>query len=154
MRVGYSIFCDLLFLSNNLGTIVGQLVRTPPPPPPQQKVSRHITDCIDDNKRAETLPKVIPRCSLDFRALAYNAERTTKSYLSPASTTYESDSASRQKRIVRVLLRRKSNRKNDNTIIGKSSRTNINDNPDKKCNQLGTCKGDNINKDFFMSLGE
>ena len=29
-RVGHSIFCDLLF-SNNLVTIVGQLIRTPPP---------------------------------------------------------------------------------------------------------------------------
>ena len=31
-----------LFFSNNLVTIVGQLVRTPPPP--QQKVSWHITE--------------------------------------------------------------------------------------------------------------
>ena len=30
-----------ILFSNNLGTIVGQLVRTSPPP--QQKVSRHIT---------------------------------------------------------------------------------------------------------------
>ena len=37
--VGHSIFCDLVVFSNNLVTIVGQLVRTPP----QQKVSRHIT---------------------------------------------------------------------------------------------------------------
>ena len=39
-RVGHSMFCDLVF-SNNLVTIVGQLVRTSPP---KQKVSRHITD--------------------------------------------------------------------------------------------------------------
>ena len=30
-RVGHGIFCDLLFVSPNLVTIVGQLVRTPPP---------------------------------------------------------------------------------------------------------------------------
>ena len=39
-RVGLSIFCDLYLFSNNVVTIVGQLVRTPPP---QQKVSQYIT---------------------------------------------------------------------------------------------------------------
>ena len=49
-----------------------------------------------------------------------------------ASTTYDYSRASRQERIVRVQLRRKSNRKDDNTIIGKSSRINTNDNLDKE----------------------
>ena len=36
----HNIVCDLFFISNNLATIVGQLVRTPFP---QQTASRHIT---------------------------------------------------------------------------------------------------------------
>ena len=35
-----TVFSVTFYFSNNLVTIVGQLVRTPPP---QQKVSRHIT---------------------------------------------------------------------------------------------------------------